>query len=184
MRRFLSLPLVCAGILAWAAVPAHAHTGLKDASPGPGAEVAPGVTVISLTLDKLKPGTTPQIGITGPGQAAVHMGEPEMIDDEVVCATVTPLTEGVHTLTYTTVATDGETQTSKFYFTAAVGAQPAAVPAACDGAALLAPGAGYSWTGLGTTTAMLVLGGVLCAGIVWAGAVGRARGRRRRRVAW
>ncbi|MEV7891863.1 copper resistance CopC family protein [Streptomyces sp. NPDC002817] len=133
----------CLGVLLFlGGAPAHAHTALQDATPGPGDKVAPGVDVLSLTFGPLKPGTTPKITLVGPDGTAVSVGQPVVADDSVACAAVTPLRSGVSTLTYTVVSADGDTQSSAFQFEVADGAEAVATPAACRGLSLRAPEAG------------------------------------------
>ncbi|WP_405961276.1 copper resistance protein CopC [Streptomyces sp. NBC_00024] len=150
--------------------PAYAHTALKDATPGPGAKVAPGADVVALTFGRLKSGTTPKISLIGPDGTAVPVGQPAVADDSVVCAAVTPLRAGVNTLSYTVISADGDKQASAFQFEVADGAEKAATPSACRDLSLSAPdtGSGGSDTilGLDRTTALLVFSaaGVLAVG--------------------
>ncbi|KUO16229.1 copper resistance CopC family protein [Streptomyces dysideae] len=161
-------------LLLFGGTPAYAHTALKDATPGPGAEVAPGADVIALTFGRLQSGTTPKLGLTGPDGTAVPVGQPAVADDSVACAAVTPLRTGVHTLTYTVTSADGDTQSSAFQFEVADGAEPVAAPSPCQGLSLPAPdvdGGSSTILGLDRTTALIVLaaatvavgGGVLTA---------------------
>ncbi|ELS56468.1 hypothetical protein STVIR_2566 [Streptomyces viridochromogenes Tue57] len=150
--------------------PAYAHTALKDATPGPGAKVAPGADVVALTFGRLKSGTTPKISLVGSDGSPVAVGRPEVADDSVVCAAVTPLRAGVVTLSYTVVSADGDQQSSAFQFEVADGAESVATPSACRGLSLQAPGAGGengSILGLGRTTALVafsVMGVVVVGG--------------------
>ncbi|MFE3853033.1 copper resistance protein CopC [Streptomyces griseorubiginosus] len=165
--RLLRAPAVLSGclgaLLFLGGAPAHAHTALKDATPGPGDKVAPGVDVLLLTFGSLKPGTTPKISLVGPDGTAVPVGQPVVADDSVTCAAVTPLRPGVSTLSYTVVSADGDTQSSAFQFEVADSAGTVAVPAACQGLHLSAPetgeaenaaGAGDTILGLGRGTAL------------------------------
>ncbi|WP_328504352.1 copper resistance protein CopC [Streptomyces sp. NBC_00457] len=154
--------------------PAYAHTALQNATPGPGAKVAPGADVVSLTFGRLKSGTTPKINLTGPDGTAVPVGQPVVADDSVTCAAVTPLRAGVNTLTYTVTSADGDTQSNAFQFEVADGAEAVAVPSACRGLSLPAPYVGAASAksgtilGLSRTAALAVLAG---AALVIVGAV-------------
>ncbi|QOV34580.1 copper resistance protein CopC [Streptomyces ferrugineus] len=161
--RLLRAPAVLLGclcaLLFLGGTPASAHTALKDATPGPGAKVAPGVDVVALTFGRLKSGTTPTIGLTGPDGATVPVGRPLVVDDSATCAAVASLSAGVHTLSYTVTSADGDTQSSAFQFEVADGAENAATPSACRELSLPAPGAGGesdTILGLGRTTALVV----------------------------
>ncbi|MGX1372708.1 methionine-rich copper-binding protein CopC [Streptomyces canus] len=151
--RLLRAPAVLSGclcaLLFLGGAPAHAHTALKDATPGPGDKAAPGVNVLSLTFGPLKPGTTPKISLVGPDGTAVPVGQPVVADGSVACAAVTPLRPGVSTLSYTVVSADGDTQSSAFQFEVADGAGTVAVPSACRGLHLRAPETGGAGDGDG-----------------------------------
>ncbi|MFE7899456.1 copper resistance protein CopC [Streptomyces sp. NPDC057424] len=150
-------------VLLLGGTPAHAHTALKEAAPGPGAKVAPGADVVALTFGRLEPDTAPRITLTGPDGAAVPVGRAVVVDDSVTCAAVAPLRTGVSTLTYTVTSADGDTLSSAFQFEVAVGAEAVATPSACEGLSLPAPKAGAATAedgrilGLGRTTALAVL---------------------------
>ncbi|MCH0566659.1 MULTISPECIES: copper resistance CopC family protein [unclassified Streptomyces] len=188
LRASAVLP-ACLGVLLLAgATPASAHTALKDATPAPGSTVGTGTGVVALTFVKLKPGTTPEISVTGPDGTAVPVGRPTVTDGAVTCATVSPLKAGVTTLTYTVTASDGDTQTSAFQFQVADGAGAVRAPDACRGLNLAAPGADQdadgTFPGLDRTTALVALAATVAA--VGGGALvvrrrrrPRSRGRRR-----
>jgi methionine-rich copper-binding protein CopC len=191
MRGFLStLAAAFLGLLILS-TPVHAHTALEEAAPGPGDKVAPGASVVALTLKDLKPGTTPQVSVSGPDQSAVATGTPVMVDDSIVCASVAPLGPGVHSIVYTTVADDDDEQTSQYSFEVVAGAEAPVTPAACRTANLAAPGAAgpeSTVLGLDRTTAVVVLAAVGVAVLLAVAVVvlGRGRGRRpgrRRRAA-
>ncbi|MEU3089300.1 copper resistance CopC family protein [Streptomyces massasporeus] len=168
--RLLRAPAVLLGslcvLLFLGGTPAYAHTALKDATPGPGSKVAPGADVVALTFGRLKSGTTPTINMTGPDGAAVPVGQPAVADGSVVCAAVTPLRAGVSTVSYTVTSADGDTQTSAFQFQVADGAEPVAVPSACQGLSLAKPDTGGDDTilGLSRTTVALAVAAVVAAG--------------------
>lgn len=180
------LPACLGALLFLGGTPAHAHTALKDATPGPGDEVAPGVDVLSLTFGPLKPGTTPKISLVGPDGTAVPVGRPVVADDSVACAAVTPLRPGVNTLSYTVVSADGDTQSSAFQFEVADDAETATTPAACRDLHLRAPEAGGAEDGEEDTILGLGRGTALSAGgaavLVLAG--GGVLARRARRSAY
>ncbi|MFV2098704.1 MULTISPECIES: copper resistance CopC family protein [unclassified Micromonospora] len=143
MRRLLShaAVLACAGVAAVAfAAPAWAHTELISAAPGPGDEVAPGVETIALTFGPLSGTGERQITVTGPDDTAVAVGEAVVVNAKTLCATVDPLTTGVHTLAYEATSADGHEISGKFYFEVVNGGSDSADPADCARAVLPAPG--------------------------------------------
>ncbi|MFE9110523.1 copper resistance protein CopC [Streptomyces collinus] len=169
-------------LLVLGGTPAYAHTALKDATPGPGAKVAPGADVVALTFGRLKSGTTPTISLVGPDGTTVPVGRPEVADDSVVCAAVTPLRAGVATLSYTIVSADGDKLSSAFQFEVADGAKSVATPSACRGLSLQSPNIGGengTILGFGRTTALVVFS-VMGVVVVGGGAfvVRTMRGRR------
>ncbi|MDG4771257.1 copper resistance CopC family protein [Solwaraspora sp. WMMD792] len=143
MRRLLShaTALACAGVAAVAfAAPAWAHTELVSAAPGPGDEVAPGVATIALTFGPLAGTGERRITVTGPDDTTVAVGEAVVVNAKTLCATVDPLTVGVHTLAYQATSADGHAITGKFYFEVVDGGTDSADPADCARAVLPAPG--------------------------------------------
>ncbi|MFF1293908.1 MULTISPECIES: copper resistance protein CopC [unclassified Streptomyces] len=169
LRASAALP-VCLGVLLFlGGPPAYAHSALKDATPGPGAKVAPGADVVALTFGRLKSGTTPKISLIGPDGTAVPVGRPMVADDSVVCAAVTPLRVGVNTLSYNVISADGDKQASAFQFEVADAAEDAPTPSSCRDLSLPAPdtgGGNDTILGLGRTTALVVFS---AAGVVVAG---------------
>ncbi|MFY1699913.1 MULTISPECIES: copper resistance CopC family protein [unclassified Solwaraspora] len=142
MRRLLShaLALTCAGAAAIAlAAPAWAHTELVSAAPGPGDEVAPGVATIALTFGPLSGTGERRITVTGPDDTAVAVGEAVVVNAKTLCATVDPLTTGVHRLAYQATSADGHAISGTFYFEVVDGGTDSADPADCARAVLPAP---------------------------------------------
>ncbi|WP_328340987.1 copper resistance protein CopC [Streptomyces violaceus] len=177
--------LGCLGVLlVLGGTPAHAHTALKDATPGPGSRVAPGAEVVSLTFGRLRSGTTPEITLTGPGGDALPVGRPVLAGDAVACAAVGSLRPGVHTLSYAVTSADGDRQSSAFQFEVADGAEPAVTSSVCNALSLAKPDTetteGGTVLGLGRTTALAVLAGA--AAVLVAGGVLTARVLRRART--
>lgn len=163
LRASAALPGCLCVLFLLGGTPAYAHTALEDASPGPGAKVGPGLDVIALTFDQLKAGTTAEIGLTGPGGAAMAVGQPVMADDSLACVAVPPLVPGITTVTYTVTAADGDTQTNSYQFQVLDGAKPAVTPPVCRALSLPAPGAQRVGTPSESdrTTALVVLGGAV-----------------------
>jgi methionine-rich copper-binding protein CopC len=131
MRRLLSILAVCAATVFMPA-PAQAHTSLRHAVPGPGDKLRPGVSVLALSFDGLKPGTIPKVGLLGPSNAPVPTGGAVVAGNGTVCAAATPLLgEGEYTLVYSLTAADGDWEINRFYFAVTRGGAPAATPPAC-----------------------------------------------------
>ncbi len=109
MRRLRLLTALTgsAVLLVFGSAPAHAHTALKDAAPAPGATVGAGTEVVRLTFDNLTSGVAPKIRMVGPDGGDIPVGEPVVTDRTTACAAVSPLPEGVITLTYSITAGDG-----------------------------------------------------------------------------
>ncbi|MEV6946727.1 copper resistance protein CopC [Streptomyces sp. NPDC051172] len=171
--------LGCLGVLLLSGgTPAYAHTALNTATPAPGSKVGTGTSVVELTFARLRPGTTPKVGIVGPDGTEVSVGRPVVADASVTCAAVGPLPAGVITLTYTITAADGDTQTNAFQFEAADDAKAVSAPAACKGLKLTAPvvDTGDTIMGLGRTTALAVL--AAAAAVVVGGSVMAVRRKR------
>ncbi|WP_432033341.1 copper resistance CopC family protein [Streptomyces antibioticus] len=177
-------PAVCTGaLLLLGGAPAHAHTALKDADPAPGATVGAGTEVVRLTFDNLTSGIAPEIRMIGPDGKEIPVGEPVVTDTDTAtaCAAVSPLPEGVITLSYSVTAGDGDAQTSAYQFEAARGTKPAGTPPACADLSLPAPDMGGSertYVGLGRTTATAALGGAVV--VLVGGGLLAARAMRRR----
>ncbi|MCZ4604373.1 copper resistance protein CopC [Streptomyces sp. Lzd4kr] len=145
LRAATSSLLGCLCVLVFVGgTPAYAHSALKTATPAPGAKVAPGVDVVSLTFGRLKSRTTPKISLTGPDGSVVPVGRPVVADDSVVCAAVAPMRAGVSTLSYTVTSADGDTQRSAFQFEVSDGAEAVTTPSACQGLSLPEPDTGES----------------------------------------
>ncbi|MDW8805288.1 copper resistance protein CopC [Streptomyces scabiei] len=168
--RATTAPSGCLGVLLFlGGAPAHAHTALEDASPGPGDTVGAGAELVSLTFGQLKPGTTPKISLIGPDGTAVPIGKPIVADGSVTCAAVAGLPIGVNTLTYSITSADGDSQDSAFQFEVAKGAATAEPATACQKLSLPEPGTGTgsdmaeddAFLGLGRTTALALLAGAI-----------------------
>ncbi|MFG2466203.1 copper resistance protein CopC [Streptomyces canus] len=169
---------VCA-LLSAGGTPAYAHTALRTASPGPGAEVGPDTRVVALTFGTLLKGTVPKVSVAGPDGEPVPVGEPVVVPGSTVCAAVTGLPDGVGTLTYTVLAADGDAQTHHYEFQVTKSAKAAPVPTACRGRELPGPPVRQASGFLerrGTAVA-----GASAATAVLAAAVGVLAVRRRRR---
>ncbi|GGK95781.1 copper resistance CopC family protein [Mangrovihabitans endophyticus] len=144
MRRLLSASaaaaVVCAGTLAMPA-PAQAHSSLLAATPGPGDKVAPGVSVVALTFHPLSgAGAPPRITVTGPDERAVPAGDTVLVNAATLCASVRPLTAGVHAIAYRATSADGDPVSGKFLFEVTPGGTTPDVPEPCAAAVLPSPG--------------------------------------------
>lgn len=147
MRRYVSLAralasAVLAGAVAAvaASAPAQAHTDLEHASPGPGEQVAPGVSVIALTFSgELAEGG--RVTVTGPAEAPLPAGQPVRVDGDTLCMAVEPLAAGVHAVEYETVFGDGHPISGRYLFEVVAGGTVADGGGPCQGVALPAVGA-------------------------------------------
>ena len=139
----LLLALLLAALLGGATLalagPASAHGDLETASPGPGDDVAPGSTVVTLQLPEVDEDAEPLVAITDDDDEPVAVGTAVAVSGDRVCARTDPLTEGVHTLEYAVLSTDGDRATGRYQFEVSSGGDPASAPQ-CDGAGLAAPG--------------------------------------------
>lgn len=176
LSRLAGAPVACILLLAFPA-PAHAHSSLQDAVPGPGDQVAPGTDVIALTLKGLSADSLPEVRVEGPGQSPVATGTPKLMGS-TLCATVTPLRPGAHTISYTAVAADGDRQRNKFFFEVVEGAAAATVPALCGGLDLAAPAAEEVILGFDRATAVAVFAGAAFVVVTTTVSALRARSRR------
>lgn len=78
----------------------------------------------------------------GPNGEKTPVGTPVVTDRTTACAAVSPLPEGIITLTYSITAGDGDAQTNAFQFEATDGIKPAGTPATCVDLNLPAPDTG------------------------------------------
>ncbi|WP_405818624.1 copper resistance protein CopC [Streptomyces sp. NBC_01390] len=157
-----AVSLGCAGaLLLLGGTPAYAHTGLKSATPAPGAKVGAGTSVVALIFDNLTSGIAPKISMIGPDGTTIPVGQPVVTDTTTACAAVSPLPAGIITLTYSITAGDGDAQSNAFQFEAVKGTKPAGTPSACADLRLPDPDTGGSDTllSLGRTAAVAVLAG-------------------------
>ncbi len=140
----LLLAVVLAALLGGAGLalagPAAAHGDLESASPGPGDDVAPGSTVVTLQLPEVDQDAEPLVAITDPAGDPVAVGTAVAVSEDRVCAETDPLSVGVHTLDYTVLSTDGDRATGRFQFEVSTGGDQVSAPE-CDEASLAAPGA-------------------------------------------
>ncbi len=138
----LLLAVVLAGLLGGAGLalagPAAAHGDLESASPGPGDDVTPGSTVVTLQMPLVDQDATPLVAITDPAGDPVAVGTAVAVSGERVCAETAPLTAGVHTLDYTVPSTDGDRATGRYQFEVSAGGGQVSAPE-CDEARLSAP---------------------------------------------
>jgi copper resistance protein C len=108
------LVVVAAGV----ALPAWAHTQVRDASPAPGETVTGTVDRVEIEfLDPVLP--TPKIEVTGPdGEPVDGLGETEQTADDVAEVTFDPLFEvGRYQVTYEYASLDGFPQEGAHEFT-------------------------------------------------------------------
>lgn len=119
--------------------PASAHGDLETASPGPGDDVAPGSTLVTLQLPELDQGSEPLVAITDAAGDPVAVGTAVAVSGDRVCAETAPLADGVHTMDYAVLSTDGDRATGRYQFEVSAGGEEVSA-AECDGASLTAPG--------------------------------------------
>lgn len=123
MRLFGSFLLTVGGLLVLAA-PASAHAELESSSPADGASLSTAPTQIKLTFSEAVTLQADPVTVTGPGGEKWLVGTPS-IAGPVVTVPVTPSgPAGAYTLTYKSVADDGDKQTGTVHFTLTAPASP------------------------------------------------------------
>ncbi|WP_061291792.1 copper resistance CopC family protein [Herbidospora cretacea] len=159
--RFLTVSLVLLAAVLWP-VPASAHNVLKGSDPAEGASV-PHLDRVTLTFDQPVRADFAKLALTGPDGARYDAGL--TVRDEVVTATVKPLTTGgAYVIGWQIVSNDGHpvSGTIRFTYTGA-GAAPAGAAATLAPApgAVSAPipaASGGSWVWGLMVFALLMLG--------------------------
>ena len=122
MRRLLSARLVVvalpatllATLLAIAAAPASAHSGLIEGRPGPSDKPAAGLTTITLTFAPLSRAGSQQVKVLDPAQQDRVTGVRQVADGQLE-VTVQPLAAGVHLVQYTVTSQDGHPASGGYY---------------------------------------------------------------------
>lgn len=143
------------------AAPAAAHSGLEEASPGPGDLVAPGTDVVGIQVseaDGLTRDGRHGVTLTGPDGATVLVGGASAVSPTEVCARTEPLTPGVWTLDYELTGGDGHLVGGRYRFEVAADAAAATDgdEVVCPASGLAAPGEGVEQEG----TSLLVTAGI------------------------
>lgn len=142
------IPATVTGVVLTAPAPAVAHSALLAATPGPGANAAPGVRVMTLDFRRLRGGPH-RVAVTGPDDGTrVATAAPVLVDRHILCVAVAPLARpGVYAVAYEIVAADGDRQRSRFYFQVSEAGTPVATPPACRRELPPVPAAGRATTG-------------------------------------
>ncbi|MFC4909092.1 copper resistance CopC family protein [Actinomadura gamaensis] len=165
--RLIVAGAVMAGALGVSAVPASAHTSLKSSDPAAGATVA---SPQKLTLTYADPVGFPQVVLTDASGGRHEAGAARAVDNVVTESVKGPLPNGVYTVGWRVVASDGHPVTGEFKFTvagssAAPGQAQTPPPSAfVSSAAKSSSGgggsAGWLWVGLGVVVLALIGGGI------------------------
>jgi methionine-rich copper-binding protein CopC len=116
VRRLLVAVTVLAVVLVALVGPAAAHTDLESSVPGASTTVG-GDDVGRVELFFFGPieDDAPRVEVDGP--SGPRVGEVEVVDDTTVVATFAPLdVAGIHTVTWTVIAADGDTATGDVVF--------------------------------------------------------------------
>ncbi|GIJ32489.1 copper resistance CopC family protein [Micromonospora sediminimaris] len=182
----LAATLVATALLIGPVAPAYAHNVLRKATPAQDAELKKAPTRITLEfLQKLNPSFT-TITLSDADKQQVATGEPEVSGTKGTVTIEPPLANGVYTVAYRVVSTDGHPVQGSYKFTVAdptataepspsptvsepapTSATPSAEPTASAAAA--SPAASSSSGGPGT--AALLAGGGIVLALVAAAAV-------------
>ena len=139
----LVLAIVLTALLGGAALalagPASAHGDLETASPGPGDDVSAGSTVVTLQMPEVDQDAEPLVALTDAAGDPVAVGSAVAVSGDRVCARTDPLTEGVNTLEYAVLSTDGDRATGRYQFEVSAEGEQVSAPE-CAEATLSAPG--------------------------------------------
>lgn len=141
MRRLLAALLPMAALVLVSAPAASAHSGLRDGSPGPGDEVAPGARTVALVFEAVDPDGAHTIALLDADDEPLPIGAARVVGGSLVCASVEPMTAGVHAVEYSVTSEDGHLVRGRYLFEVAEGgAEPPEL--GCASAQLPAPEAG------------------------------------------
>ncbi|MFI7552213.1 copper resistance protein CopC [Micromonospora sediminimaris] len=181
----LAATLVATALLIGPVAPAYAHNVLRKATPAQDATLKKAPTRITLEfLQKLNPSFT-TITLSDADKQQVATGEPEVSGTKGTVTVELPLANGVYTVAYRVVSTDGHPVQGSYQFTVAdptataepspTASEPASTAAATPNAeptasaAAASPAASSSSGGPGT--AALLAGGGIVLALVAAAAV-------------
>jgi methionine-rich copper-binding protein CopC len=130
-RAVLSIAAAVVALMMATAGPALAHNELKSSNPTDGATLATAPATITLTFNEKLDVDHTQVAVTGP-TGAPTAGKPNITGDTAT-VDLTPGPAGVYTITYSTVADDGDKSGGTIRFTvttaAAAPASSSAEPA-------------------------------------------------------
>ncbi|MFD0683527.1 copper resistance CopC family protein [Actinomadura fibrosa] len=132
VRRVAAGGAAAALALAVPAAPASAHTTLKSAEPASGATVAAPSKIVLTYAD---PVMVPQIVLTDASGGRHESGPARAVDNTVTESVAGVLPDGVYTVGWRVVATDGHPVTGSFRFTVKGSTAAASPGAAAPGAA-------------------------------------------------
>ncbi|WP_067449944.1 copper resistance CopC family protein [Actinomadura macra] len=155
---------VAALVVTLGAAPASAHTTLKSANPASNSTVAPPSKIVLTYAD---PVMVPQVVLTDASGGRHEAGKAQAIDNTVTETVSGTLPNGVYTVGWRVVATDGHPVKGSFKFTvkgSTSTAAPTGAPAPPTAPAAAGEDSGGSsgwlWIGLGALVIALVGGGV------------------------
>lgn len=115
MRRLL-ITALCTVLLALAGGgTALGHSGVEEATPGPGDEVPAGVESVRLVFGSLSPSGSHRVQVLDSQDEDWATDEPEVVDNAVTVPTE-PLDAGVYKVEYSVTSGDGHPSSSAYYF--------------------------------------------------------------------
>ncbi|QXJ23263.1 copper resistance protein CopC [Actinomadura graeca] len=153
-------------LVALGAAPASAHTTLKSADPASNSTVAPPSKIVLTYAD---PVMVPQVVLTDASGGRHEAGKAQAVDNTVTETVSGTLPNGVYTVGWRVVATDGHPVKGSFTFTVKGSTSPQAQTSAPAPGPSTAPAAagedsggssGWLWIGLGALVVALIGGGV------------------------
>jgi methionine-rich copper-binding protein CopC len=134
LSALLILVALTVGLSLFDARPAAAHDALSSATPAAGDTVTTAISTVTLTFSEIPMAEFANaiaLNVTSPSGASVTMGGPT-VQERTLAAPVTMTENGLHTVTWQSVSSDGHTisGTYTFNFDGPIAATTASEPAA------------------------------------------------------
>jgi methionine-rich copper-binding protein CopC len=148
-RALLTVPASVVALLLATAGPALAHNELKSSDPADGTTVSTTPGTVTLTFNETLDVDHTQVTVTGPNGAPAAPGKPRFAGDAAT-VDLPPGPAGIYTVSYSTVADDGDKSGGTIRFTVTTGAAAPGAPAPTGGttegaAATTASGGWVPW---------------------------------------